>query len=541
MTAAKDNKSWALALFFFTATAVSRIPFRDRTLFSWDSGSFALALERFDLGQQRPHPPGYILYVGVGRLFELFTRSPNEALVALSIFSAALSVAGVYLVGRSIFSHTVGIVAAVLLFFSPLFWFYSEVALTYAVEVPLALLVIWLLYQMFFFRRYAVICGAVLGLAAGLRQDPLIFLGPLFLAASFRVGRRKMVLSWLALAGGVAVWLIPLVISVGSLGLFRKYQSMQYSGAVVPYSIFAKGLDGLLTNAKETLKALLWLAGPALLLLPVAAYRFFRRDRRVIFLVITTLPALAFFLVYFIDPPGYLLICAPAIILLLAQGMVLAAGWLRELISRMRLVQGLRGGARVINKPVILTLLTALMSFVSFVWFLYGSMTLDRILPGFPGYEFLFITFNAQGLRAKSESMEAALGQIRGFDHDSTVVICNVSDNVFDWRRLMYYLPEYRVIGLNLLDGSIQASYIEAMNHTERVSSGKIEMQPQVQRLVFVGQDLDFNVFSLASNQEIVRKLPLVFPDRYAPSFYAVVEPLPDGFQLGPYLFHVNQ
>ncbi|MHB1055786.1 MAG: glycosyl transferase, partial [Thermoleophilia bacterium] len=105
-----------MALFFFTATVVSRVPFRSRTLFSWDSVSFALAMDRFDMCQQRPHPPGYILYIGAGRLFELFTGDPNNALVALSIFSAALAVAGIYLVGRSIFSHTVGVVAAVLLF-----------------------------------------------------------------------------------------------------------------------------------------------------------------------------------------------------------------------------------------------------------------------------------------------------------------------------------------------------------------------------------------------------------------------------------------
>ncbi|MHB1390557.1 MAG: protein O-mannosyl-transferase family [Thermoleophilia bacterium] len=292
MTGAKDNRGWALALFFFTATAASRLPFRDHTLFSWDSGSFALALERFDVGRQRPHPPGYILYVGAGRVFQFFMHNPNDALVALSIFSSALAVAGIYLVARSIFSHAVGMVAAVLLFFSPLFWLYGEIALTYAVEVPLALLVTWLLYQMFFHRRYAIICGAV-----------------------------------------------------------------------TPYSIFTQGLDGLRINAKETLKAMLWLAGPSLLPLPAIFYHIYRRDRRVIFLAITTVPTLIFFLVYFIDPPGYLLVCAPAIILLLANEMVSAADWLRELFGRLRFT---------------------------------------RVLPGSPGYEFLFITFSANGVRAKA-------------------------------------------------------------------------------------------------------------------------------------------
>ncbi|MHB1055487.1 MAG: hypothetical protein ACYC0K_06430, partial [Thermoleophilia bacterium] len=402
------------------------------------------------------------------------------------------------------------------------------------------LLVVWLLYQMFFFRRYAIICGAILGLAAGLRQDPLIFLGPVFIIASLRVGRKKLLFSWLALAVSSLIWFVPLVTSAGSLGQMVQCESMQYSGAVLPYSVFTMGLEGLRINAKETLKALLWLTGPALLLLPVAVYRVYRRDRRTIFLVCTTLPAITFFLVYFIDPPGYLLICAPAIILLVAQALVLAADWLRKRISRIRLVQRWRESSRVINRPVILTTFTGLIACVSFIWFVWGSMTLDRILPGSAGYEFLFITYNAHGIQARSDSLEAATRQIRTYDPESTIVICNVADTVFDWRRLMYYLPEYRVVGLQLLNGSTEPRYIEAMNYTEQEDTSLIEVPPRIKRLVFVGQDLDFNVMSLADNQEVVHKYPLIFPDRFAPSFYAVVEPLPSQFRLRPYVFQIN-
>ncbi|MHB1390558.1 MAG: hypothetical protein ACYCXF_04885 [Thermoleophilia bacterium] len=137
--------------------------------------------------------------------------------------------------------------------------------------------------------------------------------------------------------------------------------------------------------------------------------------------------------------------------------------------------------------------------------------------------------------------MEAALAQVRSFDQNSTVVICNVTDNIFDWRRLMYYLPEYRVIGLHLVDGSTEPKFTEAINHNDRQATRLIELQPQLTRLVFVGQDLDFNVFSLADNQKVVHKTPLIFPDRYAPSFYAVVEPLPPVFKLGQYVFQVKQ
>ena len=85
------------------ATLATRIPFRSRYLYNWDSANFALGLERFNLNEHQPQPPGYILYITVGRFFNFFLDNPNNALVLLSIISSVAAVVGIYLLANSLF------------------------------------------------------------------------------------------------------------------------------------------------------------------------------------------------------------------------------------------------------------------------------------------------------------------------------------------------------------------------------------------------------------------------------------------------------
>ena len=71
-------------------TLASRWPYRARMLYNWDAVQFALALTEFDVAKHQPHPPGYLLYVGLGRLANRWAGDPALAYVGLAmLFSAA--------------------------------------------------------------------------------------------------------------------------------------------------------------------------------------------------------------------------------------------------------------------------------------------------------------------------------------------------------------------------------------------------------------------------------------------------------------------
>src|SRR5580765_2242789 len=122
----------AVALGLAVITLLSRWPYRARMLYNWDAVQFALALREFDVAKHQPHPPGYLLYVALGRLLNIPLGDPNLAYVALAmVFSAATTVA-VYWLARALYDRVTAAAAATLLAVSPLFWFYGSVGLTYA-------------------------------------------------------------------------------------------------------------------------------------------------------------------------------------------------------------------------------------------------------------------------------------------------------------------------------------------------------------------------------------------------------------------------
>src|SRR5205814_6767379 len=69
---------------------VSRIVTMPRTFWESDELLFAGAVRNFDPWSSHPHPPGYPLYVGLGKLFNLVANDPFLALRALSIVSCVI-------------------------------------------------------------------------------------------------------------------------------------------------------------------------------------------------------------------------------------------------------------------------------------------------------------------------------------------------------------------------------------------------------------------------------------------------------------------
>ena len=68
--------------------ALTRLVFRSRYLYDLDSVNFALAMKRFDPHVHQPHPPGYFLYICLGRLFNIAFHDANLALVVISILAS---------------------------------------------------------------------------------------------------------------------------------------------------------------------------------------------------------------------------------------------------------------------------------------------------------------------------------------------------------------------------------------------------------------------------------------------------------------------
>ncbi|HEU5423095.1 MAG TPA: glycosyltransferase family 39 protein, partial [Nitrolancea sp.] len=239
----------ALALGLGLAAALLYLSRRSISLDDFDSVSFALALRDFNLFVQQPQPPGFPVYVALGRALLRLHADPRWALVTLSALSGGAAVSATFGLGYLLSGgrRAAGLAAALLLGLMPLFWLSSEKALS---DVPaLAGLLVAILLLILARERatagWAALAGLAAGLSLGFRPQNVLALLPFALALALVLarGRRWRGLAALGASGlaGVALWLAPVVeISLGP-SLYLQLLRIQGRHVWQTDSLFAAG------------------------------------------------------------------------------------------------------------------------------------------------------------------------------------------------------------------------------------------------------------------------------------------------------------
>jgi hypothetical protein len=299
-----------------STVAVTRFVFRSHDLYDLDSVNFALALDRFDPRVHQPHPPGYFLYICLGRLLNSMVHDANLALVLLSIAASCGAVIMIYLLALDWFGARAARFAGILFLFSPLAWFHGTVALTYSVEAFLSSLVGYLCWRVVRGNMaYALPTAVILGISAGIRPSSILFLGPLFLFSLRTVELRTQIGVLAALACTLAAWFVPMVAASGGWGAYIG--ALLSLWQMVPAKTAVWNSSPATSIARACTIALIYLlcfgaASPALLGAVGSDASADQRKRN--FTIAWIAPALCFFTLVFLKfvNSGYLLLLLPA-------------------------------------------------------------------------------------------------------------------------------------------------------------------------------------------------------------------------------------
>jgi 4-amino-4-deoxy-L-arabinose transferase-like glycosyltransferase len=290
------------------------LAFRSISLDDFDSYSFALALTEFDLALQQPQPPGFPLYIAMGRACAALLPAPVTALTTLSALSGAAAVLMVYGIGRNLDpDHPLtGLLGALCFALAPMSWLTAEKALS---DMPglmwtLLSMALWLHWRG---RRtpapataLSIPCGLVTGLALGVRPQnalPILLLSGESLLVDLRWRRqgprppsagKGVTTAWLitATAGvvGILLWLIPTSLATGGLGPYLEAiaaHAAHVGRADALFSLEMSWPAALSTRAIAFLDTLLTgLAGTDLYTAPAVA------RRAIVALCAVSLPAL---------------------------------------------------------------------------------------------------------------------------------------------------------------------------------------------------------------------------------------------------------
>jgi len=405
-------KMWYMGI-LIAVTALTRFVFRSRYLYDIDSVNFALALKRFDPSVHQPHPPGYFLYVCLGRLVNLMLHDGNAALVAMSIVFSCGLLAAVYTLADNWFGPGAAPFAGLIFVFSPLAWFHGTVALTYIVEAFFSSLTGYLCWRIYSgSTRFILPAAIVLGIAAGFRPSSLLLLGPLFIFSILTSTLRQIAEGVGALSLMLLAWFVPMLQICGRSAYFSSLASLWLT---VPSKamVFNSSLANSLARAAVIVGIYFLCFGCAAILpftgLPQGA----SVDRRkVVFSAVWVAPGLLFFTFVYLKfvNSGYLLILVPPICAWMGK-------WLSTWYSNLRCGKTLK------------ILAIAACASVNALVFIYA--------PVYCSY------LEVRRFEAELESVIEAVPQIAS---PRDTVIVGFDSHFLGYRHAGYYLPRYLTV-----------------------------------------------------------------------------------------------
>jgi len=472
--------------------ALARAFFPDY-VFHWDEVQLTLALERFDLRSHQPHPPGYYLFVALGRLLRPLVAAPENALRSLAAAGCAafvpLVAAALPAAARPLARALHVVAAAAFVACSPLALLHAVSASTYTVEAAC-----WLGILLALARRPAGgrlgVLGAGIGLAGGIR--PTLIVWGLVAAALVWLGdhdwpgRRAAPRAFAALALGAAAWAVPLLLEAGGPRAYLAAAGPTLVGNIWEKSVFHEGLAAAMTRLARLTADLALALGPLLAASGVALVARLRPRWRArlapldLLLVGAAIPFL-FYVLLIYDSDGYVLAVA---LPLAAHGLCAVA----------TLLAGLRLRDQLVGAGAVLAL--ALVAWPSGAAF--APARGHRVLA------------------AHDADVAARVGAIRrGFKPAETVLVTSHEYWAWGLRHVMYYLPEYTTVQL-IPDRFYAAAgpetpYLTAREHRIAVAGpdglSLGSLGASVRDIVYMIPH-DVNTFITASCGPYLRRLP---------------------------------
>lgn len=245
------RRLWILALGLVFLTG--HLPWLAPALEDVDSQNFALALRDFNPSLHQPHPPGYPIFVALGKLALVFGLSEAHALaiwgpifgvvIIASLVQLFRAVEGANGAATSDAASIRPLLAALLTVVCPLFWFTAVRPMSDVPGLAVALVAQSLLATAFWRQqglrpddrttvvatgRLIVLGAFVAALALGVRVQTIWLTAPVFvMVIVHRIGRDAagaLLGSSLAFTMGVLVWAVPMILAAGGLS--------EYAGAL---------------------------------------------------------------------------------------------------------------------------------------------------------------------------------------------------------------------------------------------------------------------------------------------------------------------
>jgi len=212
------------------------LPFLPSSLEDLDSINFALGIRHFDVAQHQPHPPGYPIYIALGKAVHLLIGSEARVLALIGIAAGGLAAFALLALftelDRDRPRSALSWLAVIVTLLGPLFWLTAERPLSDVAGLAAVLGVQALILRATTARELAI-AAAGAAFAAGIRSQVVSLTLPLLAYRLWQLGGavrpRQYATVVIAFAVGALAWFVPLVIASG--GPFAYWRALFSQGA----------------------------------------------------------------------------------------------------------------------------------------------------------------------------------------------------------------------------------------------------------------------------------------------------------------------
>jgi len=425
------------------ATLISRIPFRARIPYGLDSVQFVLGVGHYDVRIHQPHPPGYFLFVMMGRWLNNFLQDPNLSFVVLNIGFSVLAAWLVFLLAREVFGTESAFASLLLIATSPVFWFHGEVALSNAADcffVCMLALLCWRNLNNDY--KHVYISAAILGFAGGVRQNTLLFMLPLWILSLRRAGLRRCLFSLTVLCLTVCSWYLPMASLSGGITAYQSALRDHWLNS--NWHTFS--LEWVVFNSFSVGYFILLGTGPGAIFILLGALFYFdwnqlsklSREPTFQFFAAWLLPSLGFFVFVYSHPiqTGHSLIYLPALLILMPQSVRLSCEQIRSLFGSNRVAtQGAKSDLKRNGRSPLCKLVSP--SHFQF---------LILVLLGCNLFVFLAtsVAVSRNAIRKYELRVAEIVEQVESHWSPSQTLLISYDFMFLGFRDLMFHLPEYR-------------------------------------------------------------------------------------------------
>jgi 4-amino-4-deoxy-L-arabinose transferase-like glycosyltransferase len=218
------NRKDYLLLFFLTIISfVSRISLIEKVQSHWDGPQYSIAIVRYSFEQFTPAPPGYPLYIAMGKFFYFFFKDPHFAILLVSVFATVIGSIVFYLIGKSLYNRYVGLSSSIIFLSGSTFYYFGLTPYAYITTPITTSLLAYVVYQIYIKnKQFGIWLGLTFGICFGIRPQETILTFPLLVLGFIYLSNKEKIKSLITFLLITILWLIPVLNTIGIFNYFAQ-------------------------------------------------------------------------------------------------------------------------------------------------------------------------------------------------------------------------------------------------------------------------------------------------------------------------------